>query len=113
MVQGIDGALVELLRLYQNNTKKLPTRLIVYRDGVSEGQYQLVVQNELPMIREAFKRVYGNAKHPLISIVICGKRHHTRFYPTNMDNADKSGNPVNGTIVDRVCSENAHDRATC
>ena len=30
-----------------------------------------------------------------------GKRHHTRFYPTNSDGADNKGNPKAGTVVDR------------
>lgn len=30
-----------------------------------------------------------------------GKRHHTRFYPTEAANADHNGNPKAGTVVDR------------
>ena len=30
-----------------------------------------------------------------------GKRHHTRFYPTEAENADSKGNPKPGTVVDR------------
>jgi len=30
-----------------------------------------------------------------------GKRHHTRFYPTESGNADSNGNPKAGTVVDR------------
>jgi hypothetical protein len=30
-----------------------------------------------------------------------GKRHHTRFYPTEAQNADGNGNPKAGTVVDR------------
>lgn len=30
-----------------------------------------------------------------------GKRHHTRFFPTEQENADKDGNPKPGTVVDR------------
>lgn len=30
-----------------------------------------------------------------------GKRHHTRFYPTEEANADRNGNPRPGTVVDR------------
>lgn len=40
---------------------------------------------------------------PKITIIIVGKRHHTRFYPTNANDADmkNQGNPKNGTCVDR------------
>ena len=33
--------------------------------------------------------------------MICGKRHHTRFYPTEEGNAAGDGNPRPGTVVDR------------
>lgn len=32
---------------------------------------------------------------------IAGKRHHTRFYPVDSSGADKNGNPLPGTVVDR------------
>lgn len=38
---------------------------------------------------------------PKLSIVICGKRHHTRFYPTEVQHAANDGNPRPGTVVDR------------
>jgi eukaryotic translation initiation factor 2C len=35
-----------------------------------------------------------------VTIVICGKRHRTRFYPTEASAADRDGNPRPGTVVD-------------
>ena len=62
-----------------------------------------MVYEELPQIIEAFKRI--DAKNPryrpTLSILICGKRHHARFYPTNSENADRNGNTRPGTVVDR------------
>jgi hypothetical protein len=40
-----------------------------------------------------------------MSIIIVGKRHNTRFYPTKEDDADRSSNPQNGTVVDRGVTE--------
>lgn len=63
--------------------RRLPTRIILYRDGVSEGQFQQVLDLELPCFQEAFKRKYGKESNwPKMAIIIVGKRHHTRFYPT-------------------------------
>ena len=44
-----------------------------------------------------------NLEPPKFTIVIVGKRHHTRFYPTSSEHADaKHGyNPRPGTVVDR------------
>lgn len=38
---------------------------------------------------------------PKITVVIVGKRHHVRFFPTSTSRKDKSGNCPAGTIVDQ------------
>ena len=68
-----------------------------------QGQYQKVIKDELPQIFEAFKRIDSKNPryHPTLSIFICGKRHHARFFPTSSEFADKNGNTRPGTVVDR------------
>jgi hypothetical protein len=39
--------------------------------------------------------------HIVLMRIDAGKRHHTRFYPTDAANADQNGNPKAGTVVDR------------
>lgn len=103
MITDLNSMMQERLKLYQKHSKKLPKRIIVYRDGVSEGQFNQVIDQELPKIVESFA-AFGNAKQqyrPKLTIVICGKRHHTRFFPTDSQFADQNGNPRPGTVVDR------------
>ena len=91
------------LDIFLARNRRLPSRIIVYRDGVSEGQFQIVVGEELPAIKAAFHQFSTPqaAYTPKLTIVICGKRHHTRFYPTEESAADRDGNPRPGTVVDR------------
>lgn len=91
--------MLERLKAFRAKSGKLPARILVYRDGVSEGQFQIVVGEELPKIQEAFREIPNY--QPKLTIVICGKRHHTRFYPTKTEHADRDGNPRPGTVVDR------------
>lgn len=103
MVTNLEKMMVERLDLFRSRSNKLPGRILVYRDGVSEGQFLTVVGEELPAIKAAFKK-FNTAKdryQPKLTIVICGKRHHTRFYPPEAENADSNGNPKAGTVVDR------------
>ncbi|KAJ7490839.1 argonaute-like protein [Mycena latifolia] len=79
-------------------SSKAPKRLIFYRDGVSEGQFQQVLDQELPLIKAACQELKIN---PTITLVIVGKRHHVRLFPTNDRDADRSGNCPAGTVVDR------------
>ena len=86
-----------------------PENILIYRDGVSEGQYDMVLSQELPRLRRACEQVYATADIknglPRFTIIICGKRHKTRFYPTTEQDCDRSGNTKPGTIVDRGVTE--------
>ncbi|MCJ1404423.1 hypothetical protein MMC11_007648 [Xylographa trunciseda] len=108
MVQKLPAMVKSRLLIWRaRNNQTLPKRIIVYRDGVSEDQYKTVLEEEwrADVIGElVFKDTYGHPKNwPKVSIIIVGKRHHTRFFPTRAE--DKSttgkGNPKNGLVVDR------------
>jgi len=111
MVSDLCSMLQSRLRLWKGGPlrpgaqRELPRNILVYRDGVSEGQYKVVLNDELPLLREACRKMYKPADTkagvPKISIIIVGKRHHTRFYPTKADGADRSENTKSGTVVDR------------
>lgn len=106
MISALESMFTSRLKLWQkHNQNKLPENIIIYRDGVSEGQYQLVLEQELPLIRASCTQTYPATSTkigiPKISIIVCGKRHHTRFYPTKVEDADGSSNCSPGTVVDR------------
>ncbi|KAF2750120.1 Piwi-domain-containing protein [Sporormia fimetaria CBS 119925] len=108
-VDDLAEMLKSRLELWRGRNKVLPENILVYRDGVSEGQYDMVVSKELPQLREACKGLYPapDTKKglPRITIIICGKRHKTRFYPTKVEDCDRSGNTKPGTVVDRGVTE--------
>ncbi|KAL1745286.1 Piwi domain-containing protein [Schizophyllum fasciatum] len=74
-----------------------PTRVIVYRDGVSEPQFKHVKDQELALLQEACKAM--DIK-PNITFIIVAKRHHMRLRPKNKQDEDRSGNMPAGTVVD-------------
>ena len=65
----------------------------------------MILSLELPQLRRACEQVYPapDTKKglPRFTIIICGKRHKTRFYPTTEQDCDRSGNTKPGIIVDR------------
>ncbi|MCJ1384902.1 hypothetical protein MMC17_008020 [Xylographa soralifera] len=112
MVQDLPAMVKSRLEIWKaRNNQTLPKRIIVYRDGVSEDQYQTVLNEEwVPKVMGelVFKKLYGHSKNwPKVSIIVVGKRHHTRFFATRKE--DTSGaskdtpnsNPKNGLVVDR------------
>lgn len=111
MQQGremLDGGLVAAfksrLKLWQAKNKEYPKNIVIFRDGVSEGQFKQVLDHELPYIRQACSELYPNKTQPHISLIVSVKRHQTRFYPTrnSLGEAHKnSKSPREGTVVDR------------
>ncbi|KAH8159658.1 hypothetical protein CIB48_g8589 [Xylaria polymorpha] len=97
----LEDQFIKRLQLYQKHSKRLPQNIIIFRDGVSEGQYQQVLQKELPLIRRACERTYPATQRAKISLIVSVKRHQTRFYPTDQRHTVKSRNIKNGTVVDR------------
>ncbi|KAL1702475.1 Piwi domain-containing protein [Schizophyllum commune] len=71
----------------------LPSRIIVYRDGVSEPQFPHIKEQELPLLQEACTEL---GIKPQITFI----RHHMRLLPKNPGDADRSGNMPAGTVVD-------------
>ncbi|KAJ3482337.1 hypothetical protein NLI96_g7053 [Meripilus lineatus] len=103
MVQELKNMMCERLKLYADQNRRLPERIIVYRDGVSEGQYDLVIKYELPQIRDAFK-AFNSASvtyRPSLSILVCGKRHHARTFATDVQNTTHNGNTPPGLVIDK------------
>jgi len=88
------------LRAFKICTGKIPARILYFRDGVSEGQYQEVLETELHDIKVACTMLQPTYQ-PKVTITICSKRHHFRFFPADKAGADRNGNPVPGTIVER------------
>lgn len=89
--------------------KTFPENILIYRDGVSEGQYKKVVDEEIPLFRQACREVYSGPEQkaglPRLTVIIVSKRHHTRFYPTDEKDADRGSNNPAGTVVDRGITE--------
>ncbi|KAG6866468.1 hypothetical protein C0991_003986 [Blastosporella zonata] len=82
----------------EKRSPSAPKRIIFYRDGVSEGQFKQVLEQELPALKRACVTHNINAK---ITIIVVGKRHHVRFFPQSEREGDRSGNCPAGTVVDR------------
>ena len=114
LIHDLDKMVVDLILENQRRNRTFPSRIIFYRDGVSEGQFSLVLRHEINKIRAACQHVSPGYK-PAITFVIVQKRHHTRFIPTNpRDYHGNNSNVPPGTVVDNtVVSENMFDYFLC
>uniref|UniRef100_A0A8C0EFS6 Argonaute RISC catalytic component 2 n=1 Tax=Bubo bubo TaxID=30461 RepID=A0A8C0EFS6_BUBBB len=100
IIQDLAAMVRELLIQFYKSTRFKPTRIIFYRDGVSEGQFQQVLHHELLAIREACIKLEKDYQ-PGITFIVVQKRHHTRLFCTDKnERVGKSGNIPAGTTVD-------------
>lgn len=106
------GIAIERWMLRHNN--KLPSRLIIYRDGLSESQFSMCQNEEIPLIDAAIARIVEkqqargekNIARPNVLVVCTVKRHHTRFFRNkaeaktgDVQHFDDKDNPMPGTLV--------------
>lgn len=78
-----------------------PEKLIIYRDGVSDGQLSLVKEHEIPQIEKAFAMIDSNYK-PLMAVIIVKKRGNARFFAMPNPNSRQLINPPCGSVIDTV-----------
>ncbi|VDM19737.1 unnamed protein product [Hydatigera taeniaeformis] len=69
-------------------------RVILYRDGVSEGQFDSVLQIELSAMQRACSNLRPDYE-PRITFIVVQKRHHIRLNPV-----EEGRNVSPGTVVD-------------
>ena len=104
IIDNIQSMMGELLDKYVEINGAPPEAIVYYRDGVSEGQFQEVLQMEYSGIKaaviEASTKAGLGAVDVPITVCIVQKRHHVRFFQNNGQYTDRSGNAQPGTVVD-------------
>lgn len=98
MVAGLDKYLSQAIKEYKDTCGELPARIVMYRDGVGEGQIATVEHQEVNPILKTLTRIYSaEGKTPLFAYIVVNKRVNARFFK-------KSGthriNPRPGTVID-------------
>jgi eukaryotic translation initiation factor 2C len=121
LVQELESIMKERLTAFVGK-KARPSKIIVYRGGVTEDQYQRVLDDEFPKIKRARDTVYSGEGGPKITMLIVSKGHQNRFHPVgnhivrvdrkvNGESSDSknaasgpmvnSSRPTPGTIIER------------
>ncbi|XP_058053389.1 protein aubergine-like [Anopheles bellator] len=96
----ISTNITKALRSYQSQfgPDAFPRRVIIYRDGVGDGQLTHVVEHEVQTIKARLTEAYKASKEdikPQMAVLVVSKRINTRLF------IGKS-NPKPGTVVDDV-----------
>lgn len=88
-------------RYMQQNRNQPPKRVVLYRNGVSEGDYAQVLRYEIPVIRKQMEKAFNNPN--LLTFVVCTRIHNARFWPKNYNRQARGAiaqNAQAGTVID-------------
>ncbi|KAH8735189.1 Piwi domain-containing protein [Ilyonectria robusta] len=76
-----------------------PAHIMYFRDGVGEGQFAQVLDQEIAEIKSFLRdKVPAGKAPPKFTVIVATKRHHIRFFPQR---GDRNGNPLPGTLVEK------------
>ncbi|WWD17893.1 hypothetical protein CI109_102338 [Kwoniella shandongensis] len=99
IIVNLSSMVEEHLKIFMKNNDSYPERILIFRDGISEGQYAAALHYEHNAVLKACSKLEKGYR-PRILLCICAKRHSTRFFGRDTD-ADRSGNLPSGLVVDR------------
>lgn len=102
IILKMEDMVKELLIEFYKQTRTKPSRIIFYRDGVSEGQFDQVLLHEVRAVQQACLNIQKDGQYtPNITFMVVQKRHHARLFCANRDDqSGKAGNVPPGTMVD-------------
>jgi hypothetical protein len=139
-IVDLEGMIKERVIAWYNRTKedptlktaswkgRIPTHLLFYRDGVSESQYGMVLDEEKDQIldgcRQAFEEVKKDFKNnkfkkgekwmPKLTLLVVTKRHHARFFPYKELQKNEAGDKkidfslTSGKVIDTKVVDPTH-----
>uniref|UniRef100_A0A0E0LYI8 Piwi domain-containing protein n=1 Tax=Oryza punctata TaxID=4537 RepID=A0A0E0LYI8_ORYPU len=94
-----DGIIRELLLdFYKTSQQRKPKQIIIFRDGVSESQFNQVLNVELNQIIKAYQYM-DQGPIPKFTVIIAQKNHHTKLFQENAPDNVPPGTVVDSGIV--------------
>nr|DBA30176.1 TPA: hypothetical protein GDO54_006191 [Pyxicephalus adspersus] len=97
IVDGLKLCLVAALQKYHEVNHVLPEKIVVYRDGVSDGQLPTVKNYEIPQLQTCFN-AFDNYS-PRMAVIVVQKRISTNMYCSS---SGEYVTPAPGTIMDHT-----------
>lgn len=96
-----------ILCFRSENGNKVPSRIILYRDGVGEGDIPYVFNHEVEQLKKMLIEFYPKSKEECVdghvaaplTVVVVTKRINTRLFTARGENPDP------GTVVDTMITD--------
>jgi eukaryotic translation initiation factor 2C len=103
-LECVGEMVVDLVEQFRSQNGILPTRLVMYRDGVASSQFPAILGTEYQQIKDACAEMKDNNGEkgycPKVTYVVLQKSHNIRFFASERNDEDRSGNVKAGTVID-------------
>ncbi|XP_066509363.1 piwi-like protein 2 isoform X2 [Hoplias malabaricus] len=97
IINGFRVCLLAALQKYYEVNHSFPEKIVIYRDGVSDGQLRTVELYEVPQVLKCFE-TFPNYE-PKLAFIVVQKRINTTLYSYG---GERFGTPFPGTILDHT-----------
>ncbi|XP_071952418.1 piwi-like protein 1 [Antedon mediterranea] len=97
LIDGLRVCFIAAIKKYSEVNHCLPEKIIIFRDGVGDGQLGMVADYEQKQLSASFAS-FGADYNPSLAIVVVQKRINTRILAA--DHKGQMNNPASGVIVD-------------
>ncbi|XP_046585759.1 piwi-like protein Ago3 isoform X1 [Neodiprion lecontei] len=98
LIDALKVCLISALKAYFKVNQRFPTRIIIYRDGVGDGQLEVIKNFEVKQLEESFALIAPDYK-PTLTVIIVQKRINTKIF---LKEGKRLANPPPGTVVDHT-----------
>ncbi|XP_051691426.1 piwi-like protein 3 [Oryctolagus cuniculus] len=95
LVSGLDDCLKGAIAVWLENIPSVPMNIIVYRDGVGDGQLQALLDHEIPQLVNCLETNFPVRIN--LTFIVVKKRINTRFF---LEQQGGLRNPSPGTVID-------------
>lgn len=99
LIDGLKRCMRGALMKYHDVNRVFPGRIIIYRDGVGDGQLEMLLQHEIPQLIECFHIENNPEYKPHLTFIVVKKRINARFFLEN-ERRRQLENPPPGTVID-------------
>nr|AZB49329.1 piwi-like protein [Halisarca dujardinii] len=103
LMTGLSECMNKALTKYHQANQQLPERIIVFRDGVGDGQMKFLLEMEVPQMLACFK-AFGDEYKPKFAMVVVQKRISTRMFAVRGGDLK---NPPPGSVLDHTLTRYA------
>ncbi|XP_076817486.1 piwi-like protein 1 isoform X1 [Clavelina lepadiformis] len=99
LIDGLKRCMMGALAKFRQMNGCLPMRIIIFRDGVGDGQLEMVKDHEIPQLLQCLQSDQSQDYKPNVTFVVVKKRVNARFFNRVHDRLQ---NPSPGTVIDDV-----------